>query len=600
MIELFADVESNGFLPEMTKLWCLCIKQRGGTKVDKYADQPGYRPISEGVKRLEEADRVIGHNFLGFDIHAIAKAAGVKLKRRRVYDTMAASRLADPELQGKHSLGAWGERFGFPKGDWSDFSKFDDKMVDYCARDVELTEKIYEWCLKKLQGWGESPELEFEVAYIIGLQMQNGFGLDVPRAVSLLGDLLEQKQKVEAELQKQFPPITHKRVSEKTGKPLKDKIEVFNPGSGQQIAARLTAKYGWKPVVFTDGGSPKIDETVLKSLSYPEVPTICEYLRLDKLIGQLNAPIKKDGSGGGWLKHERNGRVHGYVNSNGAVTGRMTHSKPNTANVDKDERMRSLWIPRVGWVLMGCDAEGLELRMLGHYLARWDGGAYARAVVEGKKEDGTDPHSITKKIVGLFSRDFAKTFIYAMIYGAGDTKLGLTIVEDAQKAGKYTPEGAPHLFTTTKTGKVVPRSRSDLGKEARSRIESGIVGLGKLKAAVQFKGKAQGWITGLDGRRIYIRSMHSALNTLLQGAGAIVMKKALVLFHTKHEDIYGRDFAYCANVHDEVQSEVRTPELAKMLGQSFADCIKQAGIELNVRCPLSGSFDIGSNWAETH
>jgi DNA polymerase-1 len=321
-------------------------------------------------------------------------------------------------------------------------------------------------------------------------------------------------------------------------------------------------------------------------------------MRVNKMWTQIAGPQKKKKDklvGGGWLHHvnPRTGRVHGYVNPNGAVTGRMTHSNPNGANVDKkDARMRAMWEPMEGWKQLGADGSSLELCMLSHYLARYDGGSYGKKVTEGKKEDGSDPHTLTIRLLGMTKRDNGKRVIYAMIYGAGDAKLGLIIIEDYVEAGKDRPKLSP----------------SKLGADAREKLETGIVGLGQLKKDIK-KAFKRGYVRSLDGRKLWLRSEHSALNTLLQGAGAVVMKKALVLFHyeaikrfrmKQHSGDRDADFGYMLNVHDEVQIECRTQEIAEELGKLFVASITRAGIELGVRCPLSGAYDIGNNWGETH
>jgi DNA polymerase-1 len=222
--------------------------------------------------------------------------------------------------------------------------------------------------------------------------------------------------------------------------------------------------------------------------------------------------------------------------------------------------------------------------MLGHYLGRYDGGRYAKAVVEGRKDEGTDAHSVTAKIVGLNLRDSAKTFIYALIYGAGDEKLGKIIRQDAIDAGKPVPPG------TLKA----------LGSAARAKIEKGIVGFGELKRALLNKVRLDGWVSGLDGRRLHIRSQHAALNTLLQSGGAVLMKRAAALFLERHEKTHGTEWAFVANVHDEVQIEAKDRETGETLGRSFAECITAAGESFQLRCPFTGAYDIGSNWSETH
>jgi DNA polymerase-1 len=590
---LIADTETDGFLENVTQMWVLVVKELG-KKPERYSSKAGN--IDKGLARLKDADRIVFHNGLNYDVPVLWKLYGKDaVDHRKVFDTMVAARLFDPEAKDGHSLDAWGGRMGFPKGSHNDFSKWSQEMEDYCVRDVEVCERLYLYLIKQLAGQEQAVQLEHDFAWIISLQMRNGFQFDVSRAQGLVSDLSQEKADAEKKLIEAFGPTWKNEgefVPKKSAKngyiegvPLtKVKLVPFNPGSRDMIAGKLIRKYGWKPKHYTDAGNIQVDESVLKELKYPEIPLILNYLRLDKMLGQLDGPVKKNGSGGGWLKHVKNGRIYGYVNSNGAVTGRCTHSKPNVANADKDKRMRMLWIPRVGWVLVGCDAEGLELRMLAHYLAAHDGGAYARAVVEGKKEDKTDNHSITQRTVGLNYRDSAKTFIYALIYGAGDAKLGLIIIEDALKAGKPKPSGSP----------------SAIGAAARAKLVKGLTGYGKLTQGVGFKVKKTQKLKGLDGRTLNVRSAHSALNTLLQSAGAIVMKKAAILFHAIHEETHGKTWAYCANVHDEVQIEAASDELARVLGASFAACIKQAGIDLGVRCPLAGSFDVGANWSETH
>lgn len=614
MARLVFDIESNGLLDTVSRIWCIVIKDLDTGAVDRYNDQPIPRNIagniSEAVDRLCAASILVAHNGLDYDYRAILKVLGVDLGRHKIVDTMLLGRLINPERSGGHSLESYGEEFGLPKGDHSDFSQWSIEMEDYCVNDVEITYRCAQKFLRITADWGRSAELEHACAWVVLQQRDNGFGLDERAATELAATYLDEMNGLEAELRKAFPPIY---VADKEFTPKKDlarmgyvggarftkiKIQEFNPGSGPQIEMRFRRKYGWKPRKFTDQGAAATDESVLKGLPYPEAAILARFARLDKQWGQIAAPKKKNGTGGGWLQHCVNGRVHGYVNTNGAVTGRMTHSKPNSANIDKEPKMRALWIPRIGWVLVGCDAEGLELRALGHYLAPYDGGAYARAVVEGKKEDGTDAHSLTKKIAGLYSRDSAKTLIYAMIYGAGDPKVGSIIVADAREAGKYTAEDSPHLFHKGKK-----KTNAQLGREVRAKIETGITGLGQLKKAILSKVKRDGWIRGIDGRKLRIRSEHSALNTALQSCGGIAMKVALVILYddlTAAGYVHGVDYAFCANVHDEWQIETPTHDMAEIVGKAAADAIRKAGESLNLRVPLAGAYAIGQNWSETH
>jgi DNA polymerase-1 len=292
------------------------------------------------------------------------------------------------------------------------------------------------------------------------------------------------------------------------------------------------------------------------------------------------------------------------------VTGRMTHSRPNVAQTPANhalygEDCRSCFTvsDAVRYSLVGCDAEGLELRCLGHFMARWDGGAYANTVINGRKEDETDVHSVNRKAAGLNTRDSAKTFIYALIYGAGDFKLGTTVYED------FTDLQKQQFLEKYKTKRDRQRALTNLGKARRDRIMDNLPALAKLVEAVRRAWRKNGHLVGLDGRLLHVRSEHAALNTLLQSAGAIVMKKALVLFEDDYASGIRLSHAshmgaipiieYCANVHDEVQLEA-LKEIADDVGKEFAECIRRAGEHYKFRCPLSGSYAVGTSWAETH
>jgi DNA polymerase-1 len=589
---LLADCETNGLLDAMDRLWTLQLGEEDGDEVYIYADQPGFRPLAEGLERLRKAEKVVWHNGIGFDHHAINMVYPGTLREDQMVDTLVMARLALPEER-SHSLDEWGKRLGEFKGKYGgDFQTFDEELVIYARQDIVVLRKLYKHLKKLLDGWGASVDLEHEVAWALNKQERNGFCFDVKAAELLYAELRGEASELEAELKTIFPPIersetriagaNNKTLGRRKGEPYtKTWFDEFNPGSRQQIAERLQL-LGWKPTEYGKDGYPTVDEATLAKLKYPEVQLILKYFALSKKIGML-----AEGKAG-WLKMvKKTGRIHGRVNPNGACTGRMSHSSPNVAQVDKDPRMRRLWIPRVGWVLMGCDAEGLEARMLGHYLARYDGGSFSDRVVNGDKKVGTDVHSVNMKAIHklgwLIDRDGAKTLLYALMYGAGDFKLATTVRENLRELGQPNPK--------------IPQK--EMGLMIRRALIGAMQGLGKLVDAIKAAYKSKGYIVGLDGRHVVLRSDHSALNTLLQGAGAIVMKQALVLFMRRHGDLHGTMFGLCANVHDEIQAEC-VPEIAAQLGQSFADCIEEAGKSLGVRCPLAGAFDVGASWAETH
>jgi len=266
----------------------------------------------------------------------------------------------------------------------------------------------------------------------------------------------------------------------------------------------------------------------------------------------------------------------------GTVTSRMTHSKPNMGQVPSGKikwghECRALFTSNKGQVLVGCDADALELRCLAGYMARWDNGAYIKTILEGKKEDGTDMHTLNAKALGC-DRDTAKTWIYAMLYGSGDYNLGFVLGvrgSQAQVAGA--------------------------GKAARNKLMKAFPALKKLVDACKARA-GDGKLKGLDGRFVPIRSAHSALNTLLQSAGAIIMKKGLVILDANLQELGltpGVHYEFVGNIHDEWQISCN-PDISELVGKTATQAILLAGEALGFRCPLKGNYDVGSNWAETH
>lgn len=249
--------------------------------------------------------------------------------------------------------------------------------------------------------------------------------------------------------------------------------------------------------------------------------------------------------------------------------------------------MRSLFMADRGHILVGADASGLELRMLGHFLARWDGGAYALEVVDG------DIHTANQLAVGLNDRNSAKTFIYALIYGGGDEKLGAIVFADMDDTRKK------RFLRVYKTRAARRKGLVKIGREARAKMVARFPALGELTKAAQ---KRYRRLRGIDGRYLLGSSKHAAVNTVLQSAGALVMKKAIVLFDQRMQAAghrWGQDFAIVAMVHDEIQVTCRE-EIAADVEQFSVEAIREAGRAFDFRCPLDGESQRGSSWADTH
>jgi len=508
---------------------------------------------------LASCDLIIMHNGISFDSQVLKGIWKVTMKLSQVCDTLVLSRLLNPSLENGHSLEAWGQRLGFPKGDFCDWDAgWSQEMEDYCIQDTLVTQKLYEhlkYELKQQEFSEQSQELEHEVQAIIALQERNGFKLDQVSALQLLSELKTKLDIIQVEMQRIFPAKVESNRISKLGKPLKDIVTPFNPGSRKQIAERLIEK-GWKPTKHTEKGSVIVDETTLEGLDFPEAKAIAEYLMLQKRIAQIES----------WLEAVKDdGRVHGRIITNGAVTGRMTHMSPNMAQVPNSGAIygpecRALWTVEKGNKLVGIDASGLELRMLAHYM---NDDAYTNEVVSG------DIHTANQTAAGLQTRNQAKTFIYAFLYGAGSAKIG-TVVGGSAKEGQ----------------KLIDNFLRNTPK------------LQRLRKAVADAYAKRGRLPGLDGRKLLVRSEHSALNTLLQGAGAIVMKKAVVILHKRlnRAKIWHQ---FVANVHDEWQIECKEAD-AETVGQYGVESIAQAGVEFKMNCPLAGEYKVGNNWKETH
>lgn len=443
-------------------------------------------------------------------------------------------------------------------------------------------------------GWSQSIKLEHQVAKIITQQEINGVQFDINKAQGYIKELEERKE----DLYRKIRPFLKKEVvipyKVEVKKPFKKDgthpLSVINwfgeniPDIGgpfsrvdfeepsiskrQKLSAQLL-RLGWKPRHFTEKGSPKI--TVDKE----PCPSL---LKIDGSIGKDLASWftynHRQSQIQGWLDQPRlavDGRLPAGANPCGTNTGRMRHRV--VVNVPKavkqvifGHEMRSLFIAKEGYKLVGHDASGLELRMLAHYM---NDPHYTEVLLNG------DLHSFNQELAGLPTRDDAKTFIYAFNYGAGDKKLGSIVGGD-----------------------------SKAGAEIRERFLANNPALGRLIERVK-KASERGYLIGLDGRKLMMRrndrgkvATNKALNTLLQGAGAVVMKVSMC-YLDKWVKQYELDVKKVIDMHDEAQAEVH-PDHVEKYSQLAVKSIIKAGEFLNLRCPLDAEAKVGNNWAETH
>ena len=339
------------------------------------------------------------------------------------------------------------------------------------------------------------------------------------------------------------------------------RLKELNPTSRDHIAWVLTTHYGWKPSSISSNGKPVIDEIVLKEIGTDIALQFLRCLELKKALGMISEGVNA------WLKLcTTSSRIHHHC-SVSTNTFRAAHRKPNLAQVPAGEEFRKLFTATPGMVMCGADLSGIELRMLAHYLARYDGGRYADILLNG------DIHQVNADKIGITRRD-VKTVTYAFLYGAGDVKIGLSV--DKQ-------------LSTDKA-----RAR---GKQVRAAFIEAIDGLSELLQAVK-KRSSTGSILAIDGRKIYVDSTHKALNYLLQCSAGVIAKRWLQITHD-HTKEMGLRCHQLAFIHDELQYESH-PEHVDDLKSILVLSAIESGEYYNLRIPIAAESKSGASWAEVH
>ena len=598
---LVFDLETDGLLSDVTKVHCLCIYDTESNT--PYTFDSAKDNIQVGVNLLAEADVIVGHNVINYDLPVLDKLYGFKANQSSVLDTLVLSRLIygdlsetdarliakgtlDNKLYRSHSLKAWGQRLSQAKSeqkgelDMSDAAvraQLTPEMIEYCEQDVKVTAKLVKFFKAKHYS-EEAIKLEHDVAFITTEMQLQGINFDVEKAEKLHADLLIAKQELEAKLQETFKPweeheppkiakVNNKKLGRVKGEPyVKSKTVIFNPGSRMHIANRLKDLHGWKPKEFTPNGSAKVDEVTLAELDYPEAKLLVEYLTITKRLGQL-----ADGEQA-WLRRvEEDGKIHGYINSLGTVSGRASHSYPNLGQVvainkPYGRECRELFSAEPGYKLCGADLSGLELRILSGYLAQFDDGKYRDTVLSA------DVHEANRIAAGLPDRASAKRFIYCLIFGGGNSKLGETVGGTAEDGARL----------KAKFFKANPAFKT-------------------LVDRVKNFAEKHKYLPGLDQRHLIVRSPHSSLNLLIQSAGALIAKQALVIFK-KLLRIHGLEdnVKLVLWVHDEFQIQFREDLDEDTIGKLAIQSFQEAGKHYKFKCPITGEYNVGRNWAETH
>lgn len=518
-MRLLFDIETNSidfdrtyWLDQVERVLCLVIKDIDTNNTYKYYDTDGLRilgtaGIEQGLKLLEQADEWIGHNIIAFDIPVLEKLYRIK-RAPRITDTLVLSRLQYPDRQGGHSLESYGERLGLAKLDAPGFTEFSSGLLTYCERDVELNARVLKYLERERVGgnWDEATELEHKVADIIQRQEHHGFYFDVPKALAYVTDWTNEISDIDATLSGRFPgrivPWSEAKKPFNINGSLSARVQGWAETVGLDTSLiagpfqfikyvqyewesksqqkQILDQLGWQPESFTEKGSPRLDESILK------VGEVGSLLMRRNVLSHRRSQMQ------GWLDAVDSGsRVHGGANPLGTNTSRMRHKVIVNVPRVKSEfglEMRSVFVAPPGKILAGYDAKQLELRKLAHYIGDKD---YVERVTTTDKS--RDAHTLAAQAAGSGDRDLGKGINYALIYGAGDPRLG----------------------------SLVGGSRED-GERIRATIYGLIPGLERLVRAAKEAGR-RGHLIGLDGRKLYLRTgprgVGSPLNTLIQGGG---------------------------------------------------------------------------------
>lgn len=598
----YFDIEADSLWP--SKLWLLCASRMDREEVHSFV---GLEEIRRFFAELKGTDvYFVGHNAISYDCVHTRRLADGFANSSNTIDTLVLSYLYDPHLAGGHSLEAWGHRVGSPKGSFDDWSGYSPEMDQYCQQDVragKLTAKAL-WARMRRMGYSEkSCEIEHRIREVVDRQERAGWSFDIPGATALMGSIRAERDALEGPIRELFPPelkakATYNRRKKQDGTDFATYLRhvetypqiiedlkagtyttwdwnEFNIGSPIQRVERLLA-LGWQPQDFTDTksdrwpeGFPKVNEDSLLAYAEvggkPEMKAIAEWLVMTGRSSMIET----------WLDNVNydDSCMHGRILTCGAVTRRMTHSGPNTANIPKAKakirygvESRRLWQARPGRKEVGFDAKGLEGRMFGHYINNKEA---SDLFIYG------DPHMVNTRNLGLPDeyRDLTvKNGFYAFLYGAGDERLGKTI--------------KPELSG---------RAAKTYGKWARGVLENAAPGLARLIAECKAEGDL---LRTVDGGFVRCDSPNARLNYRLQSAGAIVMKEAVIIAQSEI-DRRGLDGFFVGNIHDEGQLDC-SPGDAEEVGKVCIQALVDAGESLGFRVPIEGDYKVGNNWADCH
>ena len=614
--KLIWDLETNGLIPEVDTIWCLVMQDITTKEIYSYSDFDDNLPsLEEGLQKLLEADLIAGHNIIGYDLPVLKRLLGWEPRpSQTVWDTLLMSQLCMFQRTHRHGLAGWGEFFKYPKGDYNDWTNYNQEMLTYCIQDVTLNTKVYERLsreasiqIKARPQFKQALNLEHDFAIVNAEITAKGWLFNMPKAKELKENLTWKLHAIEDELEPQLGSVCMLKGSKEVDKIVKkngdyyklitdwydlavdtkasesfitgpfSRIEFSEVRLGQLAEVKkYLSDIGWKPDDWTFKKvkgkwikmSPKLTDSSLEPLGIVG-SMISDYYMLRQRLSMVDNWIEMVAKWG-------DGRLHGDMFTIGTPSFRCRHRGiVNIPGVHSEygKDLRALLTCERGHRLVGADSAGNQFRGLAHYMGDDE---FTSSVVVGKESDGTDAHSRNAAILGI-SRTKAKSFIYAYLFGAGVAKLGEVITGlKSPKAGKLADAKFKAAFPKLKDLKD-----SLISEYNHNKMKTGI-----------------GFIIGADGRRVIVSSEHQLLNYLLQTLEGITCKSALVYQYKKIKEL-GIEGTYpILFYHDETAWVTPTKHAKTVLDISIAG-FREGPKSVGVTC-MDGDGKIGINYAEIH
>ena len=609
-MKLVWDLEGDGLLPSLSNLWVLVARDIETNEEFIFTDyDDDYPDFNDAYELLANADAIIGHNIIGYDLPALKKIKGWDFEgKTSIVDTLIMSRVFNyKRFGGRHALAKFGEYFKVPKPEHEDWSQYSKEMLHRCREDVRINHLAYEMLVKEMRVLSEkkpvikkSLRFEHDTAQFCQEAFERGWLFDKDKALTLLSEMEDEMSDIERKIE----PMLSMKVKrlDKEHKELKfnkngfypktiadyfeispesaltdrmvsgdyNRITVLKPEMGSlEYVKEFLYEQGWEPLEYN---YKKLPNGALVKVS----PKLCtkslEALgEVGRMVDSYYTTRSRHSILVGWLNElDSNNRLHGECFTIGTPTARARHStivNVPSPNARWGKEMRSLFITEPGRKIVGADSSGNQMRALCHYLANDE---FTNEVING------DVHQRNADILGC-ARATAKPFLYAFLFGGGGGKLSLIL--KGERDPKYGNQ-MKKIFIENTPGLGSLNNRVQKALEQTSRRDS-----------------KMGYIPAIDGRKIYTESAHKALNYLLQSFEAVTCKAAIAYMQAKFKE-EKLDVKPLVFYHDEVQLDVAEKDaerVAEIAAEAFREAPKVFGVNI-----MDGEAKIGGTWYDTH